>query len=62
MNSELPAEFPDVVDIDFDQSEGVLRVVRALPAFDDLPSVRSYRVIKKDRELREQPLSDAARK
>jgi restriction system protein len=62
MNSQLPTEFSDVVDIDFDQANGLLRVVRALPAFDEMPAIKSYRVVKKDRELREQPLSDAARK
>jgi restriction system protein len=62
MNSQLPTEFPDVVDIDFDQGNHLLHVIRALPPFDEMPTIKSYRVVKKDRELREQPLSDAARK
>jgi restriction system protein len=62
MNSELPAEFPDVVDVEYDQGNRVLHVVRVLPALDEMPSVKGYRVIKKDRELKEQPLTDAATK
>ena len=33
-----------------------------MPLLDDMPLVKSYRVVKKARELKEQPLSEAARK
>jgi DNA polymerase III epsilon subunit-like protein len=62
MNSELTEEFPDEVDVVFDAEQRQLAVVRALPAFDDMPVVKSYRVLKKEGDLKEQLLTDAARK
>ena len=62
MNSELPEEFSDVVDVEFDAEQSCLRIIRQMPHVDSMPEVKGYRVIKKDRELREQTHSDAARK
>ncbi len=62
MNSELPADFPDAVDVEFDQENGLLRVARELPQLEDMPHIKGYRLIKKDAALKEQTMSDAARK
>lgn len=62
MNSELPGDFPDRVDVVQSKTTGHLCVIRELPGLDDLPSIKGYRVIKKDAVLKEQLLSDAARK
>jgi len=61
-NSELPDEFPDAVDIQFDKDQMCLQVIRVLPSIDEMPSVKGHRVMKKNEEIKEQPLSDAARK
>jgi restriction system protein len=62
MNSELPAEFPDAIDIRFNQRDCLLQVIRELPLFDEMPTEDCYRLIKKDRTLKEKLLTEAARK